>query len=355
MIARVFDLPGLLIILGIALLAFIVPVIVGAVRGESGVLKGVEALILAVLGGLLARIFISAILSAANDSPGAGLAVGWGFFIVPGLIDTFAGHPVLTTPAILMMLGGIVGAFTGMMAGIYQIYDWTGLGYLGFPLDVTWALAGNSVGALMHLINIGWGDHGDETRKNQHRYASGFGLRYDPKYAFTQGCVMSNLDVGPPDEEGHGSDLYRHERTHVWQNRAFGPLYTLTYVAWILVWVIPAVIVGIVVRGISGIVKGPNNWCYFNNPWEVWAYAVQGSARTDINGVDDEDRKMIWPAHYVIAWAIPFFMVALGLSLFTVYEVWLTPAPAAQHSTASSGKGASHSQPTPPPKPKPNH
>ena len=139
-------------------------------------------------------------------------------------------------------------------------------------------------------------------------------LRYNPKYAFTQGCVnVSNLDVPPPDAEGHGGDLYRHERTHVWQNRAFGPFYTLTYVGWILVWVIPAVIAGIITRGISGIVRGPNNWCYFNNPWETWAYAVQKAERTNIQGVDDDDRKMIWPARYVIAWAIPFFLAALGL------------------------------------------
>ena len=109
MIARAFELAGLLIILGIALLAFVIPVVVGAVRGESGVLKGIEAFILAILGGLIARIFISALMSAANDSPGAGLAVGWGFFIVPGLIDTLVGHAELTTPDVLMMLGGIVG------------------------------------------------------------------------------------------------------------------------------------------------------------------------------------------------------------------------------------------------------
>ena len=33
-------------------------------------------------------------------------------------------------------------------------------------------------------------------------YEKGFGLRYDPPYAFTQGSVMSNLQDGP------GADLY---------------------------------------------------------------------------------------------------------------------------------------------------
>jgi hypothetical protein len=203
-----------------------------------------------------------------------------------------------------------------MMGGIYSIYDWTGLGWISFPLDVTWALAGNTVGALLHLVNIGWGDHGSEVRENVHRYARGFGLRYSPRYAFTQGCVMSNL-ADPP-----GADLYRHERTHVWQNRAFGPLYTLTYVGWMLVWVIPSVIAGIAVLGITGVVKGPNNWCYFNNPWEAWAYAVQGAERTNIDGVSDGDRKMIWPARFVVAWAIPFFVISVALSVFMILRVW---------------------------------
>ncbi len=322
MIARIFDLPGLLLVLGIAVLAFLLPLIVGAVRGSSGVSRGIEAAVLALVGGLISRTFISFLLSAANDSPGAGLAIGWGFFIVPGLIDTFTSQPVLTTPTMLMMFGGVVGAVTGMVAGIYAIYDWEGLGWLAFPLDVTWALAGNTLGALLHLVNIGWGDHGSETRENVHRYANGFGIRYHPKYAFTQGCVMSNL-ADPP-----GADLYRHERTHVWQDRAFGPLYTLTYIAWMLVWLIPSVIAGIGVIGASGIVRGPNNWCYFNNPWEAWAYAVQGAERTNIDGVADDDRKMIWPVRFVVAWAIPFFLICFGLSAFTAYRVWGMSAPA---------------------------
>jgi hypothetical protein len=166
------------------------------VRSESGIRRGIEAAILAVLGGLMARVFISILLASANDSHGAGLAVGWGFFLIPGIVDTLAGQAVLTTPENLLMFAAIVGGVTGMMAGIYQIYNWLGLGLLAFPLDVTWALAGNTVGALLHLVNIGWGDHGSETRQNAHRYASGFGLRYNPRYAFTP-RVPDEQSAGP--------------------------------------------------------------------------------------------------------------------------------------------------------------
>jgi hypothetical protein len=320
MIERVFDVSGLVLVTIIAVMAFLIPVIVGAIRKESGILRGVEAAILAVLGGLIARGFISILLGSANDSAGAGLAIGWGFFLVPGLVDTFAGR-VLTTPENLLTFATIVGGFTGSMGGIYQTYKWAGLGLLAFPLDVTWALAGNTVGCLLHIVNIGWGDHGSETRENTHRYASGFGLRYNPRYAFTQGCVMSNLTEGP------GADLYRHERTHVWQSRAFGPMYTLTYAAWMLVWLIPAIVAGIIVEGAIGLVKGPNNWCYFCNPWETWAYAVQGVARTDIDGVSEDDKKMIWPAKFVIAWSVPFFALATVLAVLAVVSVWGASAP----------------------------
>ena len=329
MIARVFDLPAIVMVAVIAVIAFVIPVVAGAVRRESGIWRGVEAAVLAFVGGLMARGFISVVLGSAHDSASAGLAVGWGFFLVPGIVDTVARQPVLATPDILLMFAAVVGAFTGMMAGIYQIYDWTGLGWLAFPLDVTWTLAGNTVGALLHLINIGWGDHGDETRENAHRYASGFGLRYNPRYAFTQGCVMSNLDEGP------GKPLYRHERTHVWQNRGFGPFYTLTYLGWIVVWVIPAVVAGVIVKGAAGIFAGPNNWCYFNNPWETWAYAVQGAPRTSIEGVDDDDRKMIWAAKYVIAWAVPFFALVSVLAVLVVVSVWGGSAPPPNKSKTS--------------------
>lgn len=335
MILRIFDIPGLLVVLVIAVVAFLLPVIVGAVRGESGVLRGIEGLVLAVLGGLISRGFVSLLMGTANDSAGAGLVLGWGLFLVPGLIDTFAGHPVLTTPENLMMIGGAVGAFTGMMAGICRIYNWAGLGWLGFPLDVTWALAGNSIGALLHLLNIGWGQHGEETRENVHRYASGFGLRRS--YAFTQGCVMSNLSEPP------GQDLFRHERTHVWQNRAFGPMYTLTYIGWAVLWAIPAAIAGVLVKGLSGVFAGPNNWCYFNNPWETWAYAVQGAPRTDIDGVDADDRRMIWPVKFVIAWAVPFFAMCLALSIFTVFQVWGAPPAPAIHGASAQTNAATHS------------
>lgn len=329
MIERVFELPGFLIIGGFALAGFLISVIFAPVKDKSRVVVGIEAVILAIVGGILARGFISILLGLAKNSAAAGFALGWGFFLIPGIIDTiiatgaviFSGAPflgsiVFSTPSNLLIYATVVGAGTGMMGGVYSIYDWKGLGWLAFPLDVTWALAGNTSGCLMHFINLIWREHSDETRDNAHRYAMGFGLRYHPRYAFTQGAVMSNL------EEPKAKPLYNHEKTHVWQNRGFGPVYTLTYVGWVVVWLVPAMIAGVIVKGIGGLFSGPNNWCYFNCPWETWAYSVQGSNRTDIDGQDPDDKKMIWPAKFVLAWSVPFFMVVAGLMVLVVFSVW---------------------------------
>jgi hypothetical protein len=366
MIERIFNDPAAWAILGgLAVLAFLFSLIFKGRFGDdssltSALLRGIEAAALAVLGGLIARGFISFLLGMAHDSAAAGLVVGWGFFLIPGIVDTipYLAHsqPLMTTPDNLLIFANVVGGLSGAIGGLWRTYEWSGLGLIAFPLDVTWALAGNTVGCILHAINfIGywistifsstpWGEHATETRENAHRYETGFGLR--PGFAFTQGCVMSNLSDGP------GTDLYRHERTHVWQNRIFGPLYTLTYIGWMVVWVIPAVIAGIAVEGLVGLGKGPSNWCYFNNPWETWAYAVQGAPRTSIEGVTTDDQKMIWSNKYVVAWSVPFFVITAVLAVVVVLSVWNGSAQSAQ-TLSPPPRHTSHPEPRPEPKPQP--
>jgi hypothetical protein len=363
MIERIFnDLLAWAILGGLAGIFFIVALIFKSRFGDdssagTALLRGIEAAILAILGGLIARGFTSLLLGLAHDSAAAGLVVGWGFFLIPGIVDTIPflthGQLVLGTPDNLMLFGTVVGALSGAIGGLWQTYDWSGLGWIAFPLDTTWALAGNTVGCLLHTINFAgywissifsdtpWGEHATETRENAHRYDTGFGLR--PGFAFTQGCVMSNLSDAP------GGDLFRHEKTHVWQNRIFGPLYTLTYIGWIVVWLVPAVIVGIAVEGPVGLGKGPSNWCYFNNPWETWAYLVQKAARTSIEGVTTDDQKMIWSNKIVLAWSIPFFAVSSVLAVIIAVSVWNGPGQAASNPPPH----IIHPEPRPGPKPEP--
>ncbi len=316
MIERIFEVPALIFVVVFALVAFALGAIVGAVKGEGGraLVRGSEAAVLALVGSLLARTFVSVLLGLAGNSPDAGLAVGWAFFLWPGAVDTiawFARARLLTTPEILLWVASGVGAFTGMMDGIWRIHNWRGLGWLSLPLDVTWGLAGSTNGCLLHLCNFAWGHHADETRTGAHRYARGFGLK--PGFAFTQGAAMSNLNSPP------GDPLYAHERTHVWQNRMFGPLFTLSYLGWLAVWVLPGTVAGAAVR--AGVLQGAEKWCYFNNPWEAWGYAVQNEPRSNF-AVTAEQRRLIWSNILVIVWAIPFFGIALFLSYLIISEVW---------------------------------
>ena len=311
----------------------------------DGALRGLEGFILAVIGALLARAFISLLMGWANDSAGAGLAVGWGFFIVPGLVDTIPylinSSPILTSVDVLMMLATVVGGVSGAFSGLWRIYEWVGLGWIAFPLDVTWALAGNTVGCLLHIINFAWAHHADEDRSNAHRYESGFCLKSG--YAFTQGAVMSCLSDKP------GVDRYPHELTHVLQDRIFGPMYTLTYLGWMVVWLIPSMIFAIFQVGFSNIFAGPEAWCYFNNPWEAWGYGVQHAQRDNIQGQSAEVKKMVWSGGWVIAWSIVFFILSALLAVLVVKSVWIEasakPAP-----THVQGKSAPKSKPPAPPK-----
>ncbi len=311
---HLFQWPPMIFLLIIGAVGFGIGALVGNSLGDATgdlLLRGMEAAILAVLGGFFARLFIALLLWAANDSPYAHIAVGWGFFLVPGLVDTFAlliKQEVLTSMDFLLWMATIIGAFTGMMNGIWRIHDWKGLGYVAFPLDVTWGLAGATTGSLSHIINIilrpfGVAEHADETRHEAHRYIGG--MRIKGTFAFTQGAVMSNLSDGP------GTGLYYHERTHVWQNRGFGPLFTLTYLGWMAAWVIPGAIAAIATRDVEAI----QSFCYYNNPWETWAYLVGAGPRTGRH-------PLIWGDVVILILSIAFFGAVIPFFIWVIVQVW---------------------------------
>ena len=117
------------------------------------------------------------------------------------------------------------------------------------------------------------------------------------------------------------SALFAHEDTHVWQNRIVGPLYTLTYIAWMILFLIPGLIAGVVTGKGAG--AGIQGWSYFSNPWEAMGYAVGEShgapTRTSF-------APLIWPDTAVIVVSIIFFLLALALAVWLVYRVWFRPA-----------------------------
>lgn len=309
---RIFDLPAFVFLLVMGVIAFGLGAAVGAEglkesKGDAA-LRGLEAAILAVVGGLLARFFIALLIWLGNDSPSVEIAVGWFFFLIPGLVDMIAylkDGETVTSPDFLIWMGTAIGSFTGLMNGLWKIHNWKGLGYLAFPLDVTWGLTGAMTGSLLHLINFAWADHQEDGRREAHRYYSG--ARLKGTFAFTQGPVMSNLKVAP----GGKKTLYHHERTHVWQNRAFGPLFTLSYLGWMAVWIIPALIAAAAKKDSKAI----DAWCYYNNPWETWAYLVGAGPRTGRH-------SLIWSDLVILLLSLPFFAGMISLLAWAASEAW---------------------------------
>ncbi len=274
--------------------------------------RAAEAFILTLLGGFFARTFVSILLSTAEDTPFARLVIGWATTVWTGAIGTIPswfGAEFLTAHDTLLWAALAVGAFTGLMDGIWRVYDWTGLGVPSFLLDKTWGLAGTTNAALLHLWNVIGGKHADEPRENAHRYETGFHIKSG--YAFTQGAVMSELSVGV------GKDLYNHEYTHVWQNRIFGPLFVLSYVGWMAVTFIPSLIARALTKAVT-LGEAIERFTYFDNPWETWGYAVQKADRSAVAGGSD----LIWSNTAVVLWSIPYFLAAAAATVLLLRAAW---------------------------------
>ena len=228
----------------------------------------VEALLLAVAGGLLARVFVGLVFDVLGEGPAAVTATGLLMMIWPGFLNLLAapfGWQPIDRQA-LLHIAFAIGALTGGFDGAWAIHSRRGWGPLGFVLDVTWGLAGSSNAVLLHLINLVWGRHArgeHERRRGAHRYERGFAP--EPGFAFTQGSVMSNTrDAGPE------SDLFTHERIHIWQGRIAGPLFWVSHLGWQALAAPPAVAFALFARRPVGQVV--QWWAYYNNPWEVMAY-----------------------------------------------------------------------------------
>jgi hypothetical protein len=111
-----------------------------------------------------------------------------------------------------------------------------------------------------------------------------------------------------------GSSLYRHEAVHVLQNRVFGPFFTLTYLGWMVVLVLPSLIAGAASR-LASIGDTIQWWCYYDNPWEVWAYQVGGSR-------SNSSAFLCWSVPLAVALGAVFALLALGLTVLIVVQVW---------------------------------
>jgi len=309
-VSQTLDGTALIVSALLGLAGFFIRAAVGGIRGEdrTALLRGLEIGLLAFFGGTLARGFIGLALALGKDSPTAIAAATWIFFPWAGLVSSLwavvSGHPLLSRDGLLWFALG-VGSFVGIMDGVWRIHPWVGVGVLSFVLDVTWGLTGNLNACLLHVWNFFGGGHALEPRTGAHRYARGFYVKKD--FAFTQGSAMSDLPDLP------GTPLYAHERTHVWQNRVFGPLFVFSYVGWMLVMLVAGLVAALIEK--VNVAQALEDYCYYNNPWEAWGYLVGAGPRAGRG-------PLIWSDALVFGVAIPFFIAFLGVSAVVVRGVW---------------------------------
>jgi hypothetical protein len=251
-----------------AILALIVRLVKG--DGADALWRSLETFLAGTFGAFLAHTFIYLMLAAGGHSAITVTLTSLFFFIWPGVVNLFSQlavhHPVIGEPAVLW-LALIVGGGVGVTDGLWATHRWLGIGPLAFLLDVTWGLGGSTNGLLLHLVNFAWGEHADgdgEIRLEAHRYKAGSYIK--PHFAFTQGAVMSDTGGWNP-----STDLFKHESLHIWQNRILGPLFWFSYVGWMIVSFIPALVAGLIGSKVGDALTW---WTYFDNPWEVMAYGI---------------------------------------------------------------------------------
>jgi RHS repeat-associated protein len=241
-----------------------------------------------IIGAIIAIAYIAAVATVVALAVGFvaglvyGLANGQGWDSLLTALET-----ALTTTAgmwlggitgflvggpIGLVVGAVMGGMNGLISGMTGIYDWSSpSGWFAFVSDSTWSLLGTSLGNIVHIINLFYGNANYRSdlshRQNRFVYEGGFALKGD--FAFTQGNVISNAGQG-----GKGinsSFIANHEELHIWQQRIFGPLFQATYVVW--------AVGGFIVASVVWLTDTKQDWgslvetaTYYDNPFEYWAY-----------------------------------------------------------------------------------
>jgi len=276
------DLFGVIIGL-VGLVALVFPII-GAANGD-GDAGGKAAAV--VLGALLAVLgVILAIFAFAVPNSGA------------------AGDEYETYLNVAAISLGLLGALDGIVAALLRGPHWAAGWALVF-LNSSWGFLGNILGLGTHLGSyFCWANDGAPDRSNRKAYTlyrRGLTLRDEPgnRYAFTQGWVMCC---------DRGGDLERHEAIHVGQHLVLGPIYVVSHGIWDAI----GFVIGLIAAPIKDLNVGDSitKMSYFNNPYEIMAYATHDGAR------DDKAKLIIpspWSSIFMVVWILGAIAITLGL------------------------------------------
>jgi hypothetical protein len=271
------------------------------------------------LVGLVAAIF--ACLGAANGDGDAGgrvaavvlgvlLAVALGTlgvlgFLVPG--SGAAGSDYERYLNAVAVGLGLLGALDGIISALLRGPHWA-VGWALVFVNSSWGFLGNILGLGTHLGSyLCWANDGAVERSNRKAYTlyrNGLTLRDDPgnRYAFTQGWVMCCGSSGP---------LEVHEAIHVTQHFVLGPIYVVSHGIWDLLGAGVGLVAGFWTTGIATRER-VTRMSYFNNPYEIMAYATHNGAR------QDSDKLVFsspWSYIFMTLWITGAIAIAIGLTV----------------------------------------
>jgi hypothetical protein len=274
-------------LVGVVALVF---AIIGAAKGDGGT------------GGKAAAVLLGALLAAV------GVILAIFAYAVPN--SGAAGDEYETYVNVVAISLGLLGALDGIVAALLRGPHWAAGWALVF-LNSSWGFLGNILGLGTHLGSyLCWTNDGDPVRDNRkayNLYRRGLTLRQEPgnRYAFTQGWVMSC------DRSG---DLEVHEAIHVGQHFVGGPIYVVSHGIWDA---LGAAIGGAVYllkllfgKKKIGFEEAVTKMSYFNNPYEIMAYATHNGARQD---TDELIIASPWSFIFMAAWILGAVALTLGL------------------------------------------
>jgi hypothetical protein len=174
----------------------------------------------------------------------------------------------------LAVPAAVVGAINGAISGKRGVYGWSSVkGVAAFVLDSTWALSTTFAASVAHGVaalqtDAGYSDALSH-RKNRHVYGRGLVIRKN--FAITMGNVVNGAgDVTRPRRAKLVTD---HEDVHVWQARAFGPLYPALYGGWMAGGAVAGAVSWASSRRDQPFGKVVESCAYYLNPFEWWAYS----------------------------------------------------------------------------------
>jgi hypothetical protein len=283
--------PGLLgLILGLVGVVALIFAILGAKNGDGDTGGKAAAVVLGALLAVLGVVILIIAVAVPNSGP--------------------AGDDYETYLNVVAISLGLLGALDGIVAALLRGPHWAAGWALVF-LNSSWGFLGNIVGLGTHLGSyFCWANDGDPVRDNRKAYTlyrRGLTLKDDPgnRYAFTQGWVMSC------DRSG---DLEVHEAIHVGQHFVLGPIYVVSHGIWDAI--------GFVIGFFAWLAKkdakpkplafedAVTNMSYFNNPYEIMAYATHNGARNDPRPLVI---KSPWSYIFMAAWILAALAITIGL------------------------------------------